>query len=1190
MLSRTTKRILSGGLATAVVRVWVVGASIAVVTLSSAPLYAGADGAGAPVTGLEVPANEGVELTLLDAVESDDVLRQIGRDLALSGGAGGEVQLAWCRTSKAQLADGQWHAAPGGRIRRLEGVASAVLVAALPADSPVPDGDGFWVYFVPNDEGADSGNEAQVGDEPVAADDRSVLESVAALRASGVAPQAAAAMSILLQEKVALSFNTVGARVKSVYGAELSRGATAEESADAFALGQAEVFSASPDELFLSSHFDGGNVVRLGWEPESESYRLMLFVYEQRKDGIPVEGAELRVLVRNDEDYPAVLAESTLKDVRDFIPTANIAAAPNVILAHGSALELTPGLVEFGEPEFVIWAGREDEVESPRLAIKFTGKTDPESDSFEHWRYFVDATSGEIIHRENLIHPVTITGTISGQATTGNGSDNCAAEAARRMPYAEAEANGVAVFADANGNFSLTVPGTPPGVNFPMRGRYFRVDNVGGGEGAHQQGSLSPMDFVHNSRNTDELVRAQVNAYIHANVVRDFVLAENPSYPTISTQTNFLVKVNRSDGLCPRNAWWAGDGSSINFCRASGTAPNTAFSGVVHHEYGHHVVWAGHNRRNGGGPYGEGMADCIAVLIADAPLLGAGWNGTCTTGLRTANNTVVFDPANCSSIGDESHDCGNVLSGAVWHTRNALRTALPGTYLSIIRRLTIESIPLHSGEQITPLITRHFLTLDDEMYGDGNLNNGTPHYAQIAAGFGQHRLLAVPVNVAATRGTRCDGVRLTWNTVPGATGYKVYRNGAEIRTVGTNSFTDTGVSVRAYSGYTVRATFGSIASELSASVTGWRGETPAAPLSVTATDAVHCNKVVISWSSVVGAVSYEVYRSTSPSSGFVRIGTDTASPYDDTTAIAGTLYYYKVKAIGCAAGPLSNADAGRRSAVPATSSAIGAVDACSSIRVAWSSVSGASEYQLYRSSSATGTFAPLGPRTRDAFYNDASAAENTAYYYKVKAIDVCNQTSGFSPVAQGRRNVPPPAPSITVTGLCNGISVNWNAVNGAVRYEVYRSESQSGPFGPIGSAMDIWPYFDRTAVAGRSYWYKVRGASNCRPGSFSSAVSGRISTAGPPAPGAPNASDGTLCDRVRISWAAVSGGSAYEVQRSRSTGGPYEVIHSGTAAVSFDDTSALPGVTYYYKVRARNACNTWGPLSSYNAGYRRNCP
>lgn len=74
---------------------------------------------------------------------------------------------------------------------------------------------------------------------------------------------------------------------------------------------------------------------------------------------------------------------------------------------------------------------------------------------------------------------------------------------------------------------------------------------------------------------------------------------------------------------------------------------------------------------------------------------------------------------------------------------------------------------------------------------------------------------------------------------------------------------------------------------------------PAAPTGVAASDGAFSNKVQVTWTAVSGATAYEVWRNTSNTSGSAtKISTAdvTGTLYDDTTANAGTTYYYWVKA------------------------------------------------------------------------------------------------------------------------------------------------------------------------------------------------------------------------------------------------------------------------------------------------------
>ncbi|NIQ84663.1 MAG: hypothetical protein GTN83_07560, partial [Acidobacteria bacterium] len=77
-------------------------------------------------------------------------------------------------------------------------------------------------------------------------------------------------------------------------------------------------------------------------------------------------------------------------------------------------------------------------------------------------------------------------------------------------------------------------------------------------------------------------------------LIRDFVLEYVPNFGQntgnpIADETNFTVNTNRTDGFCPGNAWYSSGDPSINFCQAEGTSPNTAWSSVIYHEYGHHL-------------------------------------------------------------------------------------------------------------------------------------------------------------------------------------------------------------------------------------------------------------------------------------------------------------------------------------------------------------------------------------------------------------------------------------------------------------------------------------------------------------------------------------------------------------------------------------------------------------------------
>jgi hypothetical protein len=536
-----------------------------------------------------------------------------------------------------------------------------------------------------------------------------------------------AALNQLRAEYPELRFYQEGERITRIYGKPFSSGSSAQDAADRFRISHSLALGVAPDDLRpVSILSDGRHTRPLMYNRETGEYKFTLVYYSQFKNGIPVYKADLRLLVRNISGYPLVMAASALRDPGDFTVPSGVTI--NSALAESAARSFSSSLVNFTEPRLVIWAGIDDMIVESALTMEIIADNGlPATAEYEKWLLLVDAQSGEILYSENMIIEIDVTGNVSGMATQGNGADICGPEVLTPLPYARVYiSGGNTAFADINGNFVIPHGGSSPcTVISNIRGDWFRVYNQAGGDAQLSQSVTppGPANFIHNEANTSEYNRAEVNAYYHANVVRDYTLTYHPTFPQITGQHEWPVNVNLNDNC---NAYY--DYSSINFFTSGGGCPNTAFSTVVHHEYGHHLVAVA---GSGQGAYGEGMGDVMGVLITDNAGLAYGFHGNCNVPLRSADNNMQYP---CSG---EIHYCGQLLSGCVWDTRNELAITYPFTYRDIIGSLVINSIELHQGTSITPQITIDFLELDDD---DGNIFNGTPHYSEICAGFGAHNM------------------------------------------------------------------------------------------------------------------------------------------------------------------------------------------------------------------------------------------------------------------------------------------------------------------------------------------------------------------------------------------------------------------------------------------------------------------
>lgn len=128
-----------------------------------------------------------------------------------------------------------------------------------------------------------------------------------------------------------------------------------------------------------------------------------------------------------------------------------------------------------------------------------------------------------------------------------------------------------------------------------------------------------------------------------------------------------------------------------------------------------------------------------------------------------------------------------------------------------------------------------------------------------------------------------------------------------------------------------------------------------------------------------------------------------------------------------------------------------------SIQISWSSVSEATEYRLYRSTSAFGTYQQIY-WSSGLSYTDSGPhlSPNTTYYYKVRAGDdpVWSNYSSYSTVTTPLDKLPTPllnSPSDGASNQSKTLMLDWQTVTGATQYRVFVDTS----FSKINSLADL---------------------------------------------------------------------------------------------------------------------------------------
>lgn len=549
----------------------------------------------------------------------------------------------------------------------------------------------------------------------------------------GVRMNVDAARTHFLQTNDQTNFNEREGIITRVYGKAFAHGTNAVDSATNFISAHANMFGIESNELLpIGPNADGTHALPMGHDKLTGTNRFTLVAWTQAMDGIPVFNGSIRVLVRNEPGFPVVLVSNEMADMRDYdgrFAGAGLAPTqlnPRTYTRHvANQFSMEPVI---SGAEQVVWAGKPGSWEAePILGVTFvaTGGTNIDPDNYQKYRYVVDAQNGRILYQENMLLDFDVSGQVTAQVTQGDGSDDCDPESYQPLPYARLQIGGSTVYTDANGSF-VTFGSSAQTVTSNIQGRYYVVNDEFDNSVSTITETIGNGDFFtfqHNAGNSNEYDRAEVNAYLWANITRDWALSHFPNMPELSTQTDWPININLANSC---NAFY--DYSSINFYTSGNGCPNTAFSDVVAHELGHHLIAI---CGSGQGQYGEGGGDCNGILLTREPTLGNGFLGNCGEGIRTADNNYQY-PQNGAI-----HDSGQLLSGCIWDMVLQLGGPTSDEAIDITSYAWVNSICLHTGTEITPDITIDFLTVDDT---DGNILNGTPHYAAINAAFSLHNM------------------------------------------------------------------------------------------------------------------------------------------------------------------------------------------------------------------------------------------------------------------------------------------------------------------------------------------------------------------------------------------------------------------------------------------------------------------
>ncbi len=364
---------------------------------------------------------------------------------------------------------------------------------------------------------------------------------------------------------------------------------------------------------------------------------------------------------------------------------------------------------------------------------------------------------------------------------------------------------------------------------------------------------------------------------------------------------------------------------------------------------------------------------------------------------------------------------------------------------------------------------------------------------------------AVPVNVQASDGTDASRVIITWDAVPYADTYDVWRSATVegsktlIGSPATNSFDDTLAEPLVHNYYWIKAVNTAGASDFSITEQGTRGPPlPAAPANLQASDDASSDSITVTWDAAANATAYEIYRAESVDGMKTLAGTVTVTMFVDAEAPPGGVLTYWVKSLNSSGtSDFSVPDEGTRVlAVPFPPVNVQASDFAFTDKVAvtWDAVPFVDSYEVHRAASASGAKTLIATPAGNSF-DDTAATPGVTLSYWVKAINEAG-TSDFSVPDEGAVLAAPVAPTGTTASrgtFSSQVTVTWEAVDHAASYEVHRSVSLGGEKTLLASPTST-QFDDTTAPSGLAFTYWVRAVNAAGTGVFGAPATGFVST------------------------------------------------------------------------------------------------
>ena len=600
----------------------------------------------------------------------------------------------------------------------------------------------------------------------------------------------------------------------------------------------------------------------------------------------------------------------------------------------------------------------------------------------------------------------------------------------------------------------------------------------------------------------------------------------------------------------------------------------TSVSGAASYKLWRHHQRTGRDQQVGGALTGTSYAD-NGVTVNDRyfytlqAVTREGVSGPDSNRVECIPGAVVNPPTGKASVTARVESTGSVkltwdaVNGA---TEYELQRSSNGRSWSGLAKATARQYTDRSGIRVGQ--TYHYRLRGRNAGGDGPWSDNV----QVLV------LGAARLSLAGKSGA----CQLAWTSVSGAASYKLWRHhqrtGRDQQVGGAltgTSYADNGVTVNDRYFYTLQAVTREGVSGPDSNrvecIPGAVVNPPTGKASVTAR-VESTGSVKLTWSAVNGATEYELQRSSNGRS-WSGLAKATARQYTDRSGIrVGQTYHYRLRGRNAGGdGPWSD-NVQVLVLGAARLSLAGKSGAC---QLAWTSVSGAASYKLWRHHQRTGRDQQVGGALTGTSYADNGVTVNDRYFYTLQAVTregVSGPDSNRVECIPGAV-VNPPTGKASVTARVEStgsVKLTWSAVNGATGYVLFRYDSA---WSQVGDALTGTRYTDTGLAVGQTYYYAVAAVNAAGRGPWSDNVQVLVL-------GATRLSLAGKSGACQLEWTSVSGAASYKLWRHHQRTGRDQQVGGALTGTSYADNGVTVNDRYFYTLQAVTREGVSGPDSN----------